>query len=170
METTKTYENYPFWFVFLSNSFTLPIYVLGAYILWDFGLIFVLLYFTYCLGLEIRLFKMSCVDCYYYGKRCFSGRGLVCSWVFKKGDPQRFICKKISFKHLIFDLLVPIIPILAGIFLSITSFNWWRLIVIVALLILAFPVTGYLRGSLACKFCKQRELGCPAEQLFRKNT
>ncbi|MFH1684097.1 MAG: hypothetical protein ABIA67_04360 [Candidatus Margulisiibacteriota bacterium] len=34
--------------------------------------------------------------------------------------------------------------------------------------ILGVPVVGYLRGSLACKFCKQRELGCPAEQLFSK--
>jgi hypothetical protein len=25
-----------------------------------------------------------------------------------------------------------------------------------------------VRGQLACKYCKQRELGCPAEQLFSK--
>jgi hypothetical protein len=25
-----------------------------------------------------------------------------------------------------------------------------------------------LRGSLACKYCKQKELGCKAEQLFNK--
>jgi hypothetical protein len=25
-----------------------------------------------------------------------------------------------------------------------------------------------IRGSIACKYCKQRELGCPAEQMFAK--
>jgi hypothetical protein len=168
MEATKTYENYPVWFVLMSNILTLPIYFLGAYIIWGFGWIYALLYLGYCLALEIRLLKMSCVDCFYYGKLCFSGRGLICSWFFKKGDPKRFTCKEITWKHLIFDFLVPIIPILAGIALSIISFNWWRLGAILALIILGFPVTGYLRGSLACKFCRQRELGCPAEQLFSK--
>ncbi|MBU0672156.1 MAG: hypothetical protein KJ732_03910 [Candidatus Margulisbacteria bacterium] len=170
METIKTYESYPLWFVLLSNLVTLPIYALGAYIIYGFGWIYIALYLLYCLALEIRLFKMSCVDCYYYGKLCFSGRGLICSWFFKKGDPKHFACKEISWKHLIFDFLVPIIPIIAGIALSIISFNWWRLAAIVALLILGFPVTGYLRGSLACKFCKQRELGCPAAEAFNKKT
>jgi hypothetical protein len=166
METTKTYENYPVWFVFLSNLLTLPIYFLGAYIIWDFGWIYALLYISYCLALEIRLCMMSCIDCFYYGKLCFSGRGKIAALFFKQGDPKRFICKAITWKHLIFDFLVPLIPIFAGIALSIIDFNWWRLAAIIALIILGFPVTGYLRGSLACKFCRQRELGCPAEQMF----
>ena len=170
METSKTYENYPVWFVLLSNLLTLPIYFLGAYIIYGFGWIYMILYLLYCLALEIRLLKMSCVDCYYYGKLCFSGRGLICSLFFKKDDPKRFGCKEISWKHLIFDFLVPLIPIFAGIALSLIDFNWPRVIAIVTLLILGFPVTGYLRGSLACKFCKQRELGCPAEQLFSQKT
>jgi hypothetical protein len=169
METPKTHENYPLWFALLSNLLTLPIYFLGAYVIFGFGLIYMLLYLLYCLALEIRLFKMSCVDCYYYGKLCFSGRGLLCSFFFKKGDPKRFSCKEISWKHLILDFLVPLIPIIAGIALSIINFNWLRVIVIVTLLILGFPVAGYVRGNLACKFCRQRELGCPAEQLFNKN-
>jgi len=27
---------------------------------------------------------------------------------------------------------------------------------------------SYVRGSLACKFCRQRQLGCPAEKMFRQ--
>ncbi|MFH1347444.1 MAG: hypothetical protein ABIH22_02010 [Candidatus Margulisiibacteriota bacterium] len=168
MESTKNYDNYPLWFVFLCNLLTLPIYLLGAYIIYGFGWIYMALYLLYCLALEIRLFKMSCVDCYYYGKLCFSGRGKIAALFFKKGDPKRFTCKEITWKHLIFDFLVTLIPFFAGIALSIIDFNWPRVIAIVLLLILGFPVAGYLRGSLACKFCKQRELGCPAEQLFGK--
>jgi hypothetical protein len=34
--------------------------------------------------------------------------------------------------------------------------------------LLTFIGNGLVRGSLACKYCKQREIGCPAEQLFNK--
>jgi hypothetical protein len=33
---------------------------------------------------------------------------------------------------------------------------------------LACVGNGFIRVSLACKFCRQRELGFPAEQLFDK--
>lgn len=166
MNTPKTYDSYPLWFVLMSNSLTLPIYALGAYIIWDFGWPYALLYLGYCLALEIRLLLMSCVDCYYYGKLCFSGRGLICSLFFKKGDPNRFTSKEISWKHLIFDFLVAVIPLAAGIALSIMDFNWPRSAAMIALFVLGFPVVGYLRGELACKYCRQRELGCPAQDLF----
>ena len=40
------------------------------------------------------------------------------------------------------------------------------LVLVAVLLILGFPGTAFVRGQLACRFCRQRELGCPAEQLF----
>lgn len=67
------------------------------------------------------------------------------------------------------DFLVSLIPLVIGVYYLITSFTWLRLAFILALIIIAFPVTGFVRGSIACKFCKQKELGCPAEQLFAKN-
>ena len=27
---------------------------------------------------------------------------------------------------------------------------------------------GFIRGTLTCKYCKQGELGCPADRLFNK--
>jgi len=36
------------------------------------------------------------------------------------------------------------------------------------LLLLATAGKGAVRSSLACKRCRQRELGCPAERLFAK--
>jgi hypothetical protein len=168
MNTNKTefYENYPPLFVIFSNLVGLSIYLLGAIILSGFGWLAVTSYLLYCAALEIRLFKKSCVDCYYYGKLCFSGRGLICSLLFKKGDPKRFISKKVSWSQLIPDLLVPLIPLIGGIILSITNFNWLRIALMLLLSILGFPVIGYIRSSLACLHCKQRELGCPAVELF----
>lgn len=163
---TECYENYPPHFVLISNLFAFSIYLLGAVILSGFGLPIVIIYLLYCAALEVRLFKMSCVDCYYYGKLCFSGRGLLCSLFFKKGDPERFINKKIAWKHIVPDLLVPFIPLIGGIILSIIDFNWLRIALMVLLVILGFPVMGYIRGNLACLYCKQRELGCPAVEFF----
>ena len=54
MAITKTYDNYPLWFVLLSNLATLPIYALGAYIIYGSGWIYMALYLCYCLALEIR--------------------------------------------------------------------------------------------------------------------
>jgi hypothetical protein len=34
------------------------------------------------------------------------------------------------------------------------------------LIALSFVGNAVLRGSFACKYCKQREIGCPAEKLF----
>jgi len=168
MKTSKveTYENYPLPFVIFSNLVGLSIYVLGAVILSGVGWPIVVLYLLYCLALEIRLFKKSCVDCYYYGKLCFSGRGLLCSLFFKKGDPKRFLCTQISWIQLIPDFLVTLIPLIGGIILSIIDFNWLRLTLMIILVILGFPVIGYIRGSLACLHCKQRDLGCPAVEFF----
>jgi len=36
------------------------------------------------------------------------------------------------------------------------------------LILLTSAGNSYIRGSLACKYCQQRELGCPAEKLFNK--
>jgi hypothetical protein len=160
------YENYPLLSVVVSNLITFSIYTLGALILSGLGWIAVAAFLFYCLGLEIRLLKISCVDCYYYGKLCFSGRGMICSFFFKKGDPQRFLCKQITWVQILPDFLVALIPLLAGIYLSIIAFNWLRLGLMLLLIILAFPATGYLRSHLACLNCKQRELGCPASELF----
>ncbi len=64
--------------------------------------------------------------------------------------------------------MVSLIPLVIGIALIIISFNWILLLLVFLLILLAFPINGFLRGSIACKYCKQRKLGCPAEQLLNK--
>jgi hypothetical protein len=168
MYSTKCYENYPLSFVIGSNILQLLIYAIGAYIIYLLGSIWIILYILYIIVLEIRLLTMSCIHCYYYKKRCAFGKGKLCSLFFKKGEPKKFIEKQINWKDIIPDFLVSIIPLIIGIYLLITKFDWILLILIIILVFLAFPVNGFLRGSLACKYCKQRQIGCPAEQLFQK--
>lgn len=166
MEDTKTYESFPLGAVILCYLVTLLTYAVGAYVLAGFGVLVSILYLSYCLWMEVRVLRASCVNCYYYGKLCAFGRGRLCSLLFKRGDPQRFVERKASWTDVLPDFLVAIIPILGGIILLIRDFSWPLLATLVILVLLYFGGSAVIRGSFACKYCKQREIGCPAQELF----
>ena len=168
MKPQNCYENYPLWIVAISSMQQLAIYAIGAFIFSKLGSIWLLLYIFYVLFLEFRVFTKSCVHCYYYGKRCFTGRGLICSIFLSKGSPQSFLNRKVAFTDLIPEMMVALIPIFIGIGLLILHFDWLLLILLVISFLLTSVGNGFIRGSLACKFCKQKEVGCPAEQLLNK--
>ena len=165
----ETYDEFPLSLVLICILTNISIYLVGAYVIAPTGIIFVALYLLYCVFMEIRVLIMSCRDCNYYGKRCAFGKGKICSLLFKKGSPERFKSKKITWASLIPDVLVSLIPLIIGGFYVFHHFAWMRLLFILVLLILAFPVIGLVRGSISCKYCSQKEIGCPAEQLFAKN-
>jgi len=73
---------------------------------------------------------------------------------------------KITWEDIVPDFLVFIIPVLAGIVLLIQEFTLIILILILSLVLLGFLGNALVRGQLACRYCKQREIGCPAQQLF----
>jgi hypothetical protein len=168
MKRVNCYDNYPYWIPAVSIIFQLSVSLLGAVIICRFGLIWLLLYILYIVAMEFRLYKKSCTSCYYYGKICFSAKGKLCSLFFKKGDPERFTGAKITFKDILPDILVSAIPVVAGTLLLIMDFQWILLFLVIALVLLTFFGNGLIRGSLACRYCRQREIGCPAEQLFKK--
>ncbi|MFC1767529.1 hypothetical protein ACFLZ2_03120 [Candidatus Margulisiibacteriota bacterium] len=170
MNKAQCFESYPIWIVFLANVLALSIYVVGSYIMIQLGIAWLILYLILIAFIEIRLPLKSCVNCYYYGKRCFSGRGLLCALFLKKGDPQKFLETKISWKDLWPEFLLPLAPIFAGIGILIMNFNWFLLGSVLLLFVLAFVGNPIIRGSFACKYCKQRELGCSAEQYFSKKS
>ncbi|MBN2735205.1 MAG: hypothetical protein JXQ82_10195 [Methanomicrobiaceae archaeon] len=168
MEEELCYENYPVRIVFLSNLLTLLIYAAGASLMYMAGFIWAILYILFIAVLEFRLLSRHCVDCYYYGKTCAFGKGRLGAIIFTKGDPKRFIQRKISGKDMIPDLLVIIIPVIAGIALLIFDFNWFIPVLIIILMILGSFGNGFVRGNLACRYCRQRKTGCPALEIFEK--
>ena len=168
MAKPKAFENYPCRIVFLSNLVSFAIYAIGAFIMFQLGPIWMLIYLLYCAVLEMRLIKNHCVSCYYYGKYCAFGKGKISSLLFKKGDSARFIKTEMTWKNIIPDFLVSLIPLIAGIVLLILRFDWLMLLLIILLVILTTSGNGFIRSSFACKFCKQKEIGCPAEKLFNK--
>ncbi len=171
MKQISCYENYPFWIILLSNFVSLAIYAIGAYIISNIGLVWLLiLYILFIVFLEIQLLlRKSCVNCYYYGKACAFGKGKLVCLFFKKGDSQEFNRKQPTLKDILPDILVSVIPIVAGIVLLIIDFNWVILVMILLLLLLTTVGNAIIRGSLACRHCVQREIGCPAEQLFKRD-
>ncbi len=168
MEGSKSFEEYPGCIIFTSNLVSFLIYVIGAYIISQIGIIWLVAYLFYVLWLEVRLMRRSCVNCYYFGKFCAFGKGKISSLLFKKGNLGGFIKRRIIWKDIVPDFLVSAIPIIAGIVLLISNFDWLILAAIASLIILVSAGNAFVRGSLACKYCRQKEIGCPAEQLFNK--
>ena len=168
MKEITCYESYPFWIVILSNIVSFAVIAAGAFVMYKISWIWLALYILYIVLLEIRLLKRSCVNCYYFGKVCAFGKGKVSSLFFQKGDTNRFIEDRIMWKDIIPDLLVSIVPIVAGIMLLVMNFSWLILTMVLLLILLSSVGNGLIRGSLACKYCRQREIGCPAEQLFSR--
>jgi len=163
------FEKYPLRIVFFSNLLSFLIYALGIVIIQRVGWIYAGLYISYIIILEIRLLKFHCPNCYYYGKVCAFGKGIISSLFFKKGDPVQFSCKTFGYKDLIPDILVFIIPAISAIVLLILKFDWFILLSFVILVFLNFSGNAYIRGQLACKNCKQKELGCPAIDFFESS-
>jgi hypothetical protein len=168
MKEPSIFQNYPPSVTVLSNGLTVSIYALGATIVARLGWTFLVVYLLFLLWFEVNLLAKSCVHCFYYGRRCFSGKGMICSWFFKRGDPAKFGSRQVGWLSLLPDMLITLIPLTIGLVLLIHRFDWIVLLSMVGLVVLAFPGTGFIRGKLACCHCHQRELGCPAEKLFRK--
>ncbi len=163
-----SFEKFPWWMVATCNSVGLAIYAIGLYLMARLGVVWGVLYAVYSVWLEWRLLSRSCRYCYYFGKRCGFGKGRVCSWLFTKGSEETRCTKRISWRDVVPDFMVSVIPLGVGITILARSFSWPVLLLIVALVLFGSVGTAFVRGQLACKYCKQRELGCPAEQLFSK--
>lgn len=166
MKTTQTYDQYPARIVITTGIFSLTIYLIGSIILYKAGLGWMLLYVAYLVFLEIRLISKHCPNCFYYNRICAFGKGKISSIFFKKGNSEKFTCKSFTWKDMIPDMLVFLIPFLAGIALLILEFSWLLLVLMLFFIFLNFSGNAYIRGQLACKYCKQAEIGCPALDLF----
>lgn len=168
METITTHDKFPFRIVILSNLVSIFIYLSGFIISFSLSWIAAIIYLVFILAMEFRLLSKHCVNCYYWGKICGFGKGRLSSLFFKRGEPTKFCEKSITWKDMIPDLLVSLIPLVIAIALMIIRFNLILLFAAIILIILSTIGNSYIRGNLTCKYCKQREIGCQAEQLFSK--
>ena len=167
MDTNQnTLDSFPWPIVLFCEGVALSVVGVGLYFTVRLSLALAVLYGLYCLWVEMRVLWMSCRHCFYYGKVCGFGKGKLCSWLFDKGDPSRFAERQITWRDVAPDLVVPLAALVAGVVLLIRSFSWVTLLLLVALVLLGTIGTGTARGRFACKYCRQRETGCPAQRLF----
>ncbi len=166
MQASQTYERFPMSIVFLSNALSMSIYAIGIYVFASLGPWWVVPYVLYCLWMEFRLLKKSCANCHYYGKPCGSGRGWVCSLLFRQGSPDTFAKRELSWWDLAPDLMVSLLPLIGGIVQLARGWSWLLIALLVALLVLSSAGNAIVRGRFMCRYCRQREIGCPAEKLF----
>lgn len=168
MNGPETCESYPAGTILAGNLLSFLIWIIGAILLYGLWPLLVIPYVLFILALEYRLLSGHCVDCWYYGKACAFGKGWASARLFPKGNPENFCGKQMTWKDIVPDILVLLIPVLAGIVQLAIAFSIPALALIIALLILGFPGTAFVRGNLACRYCRQKEIGCPAEQMFNK--
>lgn len=168
MDDPACFENYPRETVIVSNLVSVLVWVIGAFILSRIAILWAVLYIIGILVLEYRLLSGHCTDCYYFGKTCAFGKGRLSARFFPKGSPEKFSSMTLTWKDILPDFLVFFIPVIGGIVLLVQGFSWTLLILVIVLLVLGFAGNAVVRGQLACRFCKQREIGCPAEKLFNK--
>jgi hypothetical protein len=168
VKTLHPYLRFPAGIVILTSLFSLSVYLTGSILIYQAGLSCMLVYLAYLVFLEIRLISLHCPNCFYYNRICAFGKGKLSGIFFKKGQATKFSCKKFTWKNMIPDMLVFLVPFLVGIVALITDFRWPILILLILFMILNFSGNAYVRGHLACNHCKQGEIGCPALELFHK--
>ncbi|MDD5142972.1 hypothetical protein [Methanoregula sp.] len=166
MKEPVCHENYPVSTVIVSNLVPVLTWATGAFVLSRIGLSWALLYLLFVFALELRLVSGHCRDCYYFGRTCAFGKGRLSALFFRKGNPERFSQMALSWKDIVPDFLVFLVPFIAGIALLAQEFSWTILLSVIVLLLLGFAGNAFVRGVLACRYCRQREMGCPAERLF----
>lgn len=165
---SSTYDNFPAKTVLISNALSIGIYISGFIVMAYLGWVIAFLFLAYIIGLEFRVIRFHCINCYYWGKTCGFGKGRVSAWLFKKGNPAEFCAKKMTWMDMIPDMLISLIPLVTGIVSLIVDFRFSILAALAVLIFLTTMGNGYVRGSLTCKYCKQREFGCPANELFNQ--
>jgi hypothetical protein len=168
MDDSGPMEHYPVSTVVVALLLSLLIYGIGALLMAGFGILWAVVYLAFAFAFELRLLATHCVDCYYFGKTCAFGRGRLAGLLFRKGNPERFTLVSMTWKDIVPDFLLFIVPALAGVVLLLMAFSLPVLLLVVALLVLGFAGNAFVRGTLACRFCRQREIGCPAEKLVEK--
>ncbi len=168
MEPEKRFESYPAKYVFLGNAFNLACYAMGAYIMLGFGQLVCVLYLLYCFLMELSVLREGCVNCHYYGKTCFCGKGWLCAKFMKKGTRPEVFSKKVTWMMFVPSFIVAFMPIVGGVVQLLTRFDWALLIVLAVLVPFYFIGNAAIHGAFACKYCKQRQLGCGACEMFEK--
>lgn len=154
-------ENYPYKTVCISVSLTFLSYFLGFLIAFTLNPIFGIIYLIICILTILISMKFRCSYCYYHGKRCNSGFGLVSAIIYKEGDKNEFGNPKYVGITALFSFGTMILPLIGGIILLISAFSIYNLFLLIIYFLISIIPNLFIRKGI-CENCKQGEIGCPA--------
>ncbi|UCD02772.1 MAG: hypothetical protein JSV63_03240 [Candidatus Aenigmatarchaeota archaeon] len=162
----EAYESYPVRTLILYNVIFIINYAAGIYILSQLWIWLGLLFILYILFLEWIVYREGCSCCYYYGKRCFSGRGKLAPKFVKRDDPKKFCEKEVTAKNLMPQILALVFPVAGGAILLYLSFSWLIVGLMLIPVLIWFFGNPLIYGNIACPHCKQGRICCPANDFF----
>jgi len=110
----------------------------------------------------------GCRSCWYFGKRCAFGRGKIAALFAVKGDAALFCQKEIDWSKTLPHFCLLLIPLMAGLFLLLQNFKWLVLVLMLIPALVWFFGNPLIYGRLACRYCKQGRICCPASAFFQK--
>jgi hypothetical protein len=136
-------------FTFMICSLFSVTYIFGAFLIYPAGSLALLCFLAIIAANFILAFYTTCRHCYYYGKRCYLGFGVLAPLFYKKKDEPANKYKE-GFWMFVFFLTIayPLFFWFGGHPLTFNS-------IVIALLYILFPITGViLIGKLCCPKCK----------------
>jgi hypothetical protein len=149
-------DEHPWSFIGLSNFLILLMMALGTYACYLFHPWAAMVYLLWSLIMcYVVLRKLVCANCYYYGKRCDFGWGLISAKLFKKGNIEEFN-DALPVVLTTYSIMMFLPLILLGYTMTYESFpNFLKLILIIIILIMIISFMGPTRKK-GCFHCKMR--------------
>lgn len=153
-------EEYPLRGVILNNIAFASVLVAGTIACWlispVFGIVYLVTFAVLVYGVMRRI---TCTRCYYYGKRCGSGWGLLAARCFKRGNIEDFNQGPgAKLAPLVYGLMI-LVPLVALALLMAQGFTTTVVVLVAFLLGMAFYNSGPGRRRV-CSVCKMRTV-CP---------
>ena len=158
-------EEYPWSVVICENLFFVAWIVMGTILCWKMSLILGVIYLAFSTTMILVVMrKLLCTRCYYYGKRCHVGWGIISAALFAKGDIIEFAsCIGSKIPPILFGSLA-LIPFVISVFSIIRnpSINTGLMI---AALVLSVVYSSVVLRKKSCSMCKMKFMcpGCAAK-------
>ena len=160
-------EQHPLRRIIVGNLAMLLWFALGAlacsYFYPILGLVYLVVAFVL---VYVVLRKLVCVNCYYYDKWCGIGWGKLSAIMFKKGNLELFPTSiGLKLAPVTYGLLM-IIPLVLLSVSIIQGFSWYKIVILILLLLVSLYNSGVGRRVL-CSHCKMN-LICPGSAVKKK--
>lgn len=154
-------ENYSRKIILMNLLLTFLSYFIGTLVIYSINTVAGIFYATLCILTIFLSLKLRCSYCFYYGKRCGFGFGILSKIFFSQGESKEFNNSKNIIPVLIFSLGTSIIPIVGGVILLIVNFSVLHLVYFILYILVGFLPNFFIRNKV-CEHCEQGNLGCPA--------